>query len=300
MSSSLISAAFAVLLTMGCLAGIGVLWFFVLRRPKLRRPSCGQCGYAVEGLESMSCPECGSDLREVGIVTPQVRMMHPWLFVLLWTILLALPVAMLSGPLMRLGPQILVSDSSLRVATNSGSIPELAFSLRREQTVRGPSFGVTGTSVNVVDEGEGETVTINFPSTKGVTPRTVSLGIVASGARIPGRPARFKVNRSGATEAPFDRAKFERWIDSIVDDTAATERPADVEEFVKLIDAYLQDKPTYTTTRLQTIGGIAVTGRTRAAPWYVALLIAAAIAIYVGGIILFLFVRSKHRASRAG
>jgi|GEM_PF-3506580 len=31
---------------------------------------CGHCGYAVRGLDSFTCPECGSDLREVGIVAP--------------------------------------------------------------------------------------------------------------------------------------------------------------------------------------------------------------------------------------
>ena len=33
-------------------------------------PSCRACGYAVKGLPSFTCPECGSDLREVGIDTP--------------------------------------------------------------------------------------------------------------------------------------------------------------------------------------------------------------------------------------
>ena len=31
--------------------------------------SCGRCGYSVTGLAAMTCPECGSDLREVGIKT---------------------------------------------------------------------------------------------------------------------------------------------------------------------------------------------------------------------------------------
>ena len=35
-------------------------------------PSCNACGYAVRGLPSFTCPECGSDLREVGIATPGV------------------------------------------------------------------------------------------------------------------------------------------------------------------------------------------------------------------------------------
>lgn len=32
-------------------------------------PSCGRCGYAVRGLTTFTCPECGGDLREVGIKT---------------------------------------------------------------------------------------------------------------------------------------------------------------------------------------------------------------------------------------
>jgi hypothetical protein len=32
-------------------------------------PSCGKCGYLVKGLTGLTCPECGSDLREVGITS---------------------------------------------------------------------------------------------------------------------------------------------------------------------------------------------------------------------------------------
>jgi hypothetical protein len=38
--------------------------------PRVTVPSCRACGYAVKGLPSFTCPECGSDLREVGIDTP--------------------------------------------------------------------------------------------------------------------------------------------------------------------------------------------------------------------------------------
>ncbi|MGA2500705.1 MAG: hypothetical protein ABSH20_23450, partial [Tepidisphaeraceae bacterium] len=31
---------------------------------------CGKCGYIVLGLPTFTCPECGSDLREVGILRP--------------------------------------------------------------------------------------------------------------------------------------------------------------------------------------------------------------------------------------
>lgn len=33
-------------------------------------PACAACGYPVRGLPTFTCPECGGDLREVGIRTP--------------------------------------------------------------------------------------------------------------------------------------------------------------------------------------------------------------------------------------
>jgi ribosomal protein L34E len=45
------------------IVGVSIL---VVRRRKTK-PVCGACGYAVAGLEALKCPECGSDLREVGI-----------------------------------------------------------------------------------------------------------------------------------------------------------------------------------------------------------------------------------------
>ncbi|HEY7117668.1 MAG TPA: adenylate/guanylate cyclase domain-containing protein [Tepidisphaeraceae bacterium] len=52
----------------------GVVWAVVRLRRRAHRgsgrelPTCGHCGYAVVGLTTFTCPECGSDLREVGIV----------------------------------------------------------------------------------------------------------------------------------------------------------------------------------------------------------------------------------------
>jgi hypothetical protein len=50
------------------------LVFFARRGPSrrgLRGPVCGACGYNVLGLATMTCPECGGDLRVVGILTPR-------------------------------------------------------------------------------------------------------------------------------------------------------------------------------------------------------------------------------------
>ena len=59
---------------------LGRLW------PRIEMPSCAKCRYAVRGLPTFTCPECGSDLREVGIVTRQPRVAPSRAAVaLLWT-----------------------------------------------------------------------------------------------------------------------------------------------------------------------------------------------------------------------
>ena len=57
------------MLVIAVLGLIFLLWFF--RRPAAGRTDgeshCGKCGYIVRGLTTFTCPECGSDLRDVGI-----------------------------------------------------------------------------------------------------------------------------------------------------------------------------------------------------------------------------------------
>jgi hypothetical protein len=55
------------------LFGVGCLYALrIHKRAALTRsvPSCGHCGYCIVGLERPLCPECGSDLRVVGILSP--------------------------------------------------------------------------------------------------------------------------------------------------------------------------------------------------------------------------------------
>ena len=55
-------------------------------------PSCGKCGYVVQGLPTFTCPECGSDLREAGIITStQRRPFGPLARASLWTLILPVP-----------------------------------------------------------------------------------------------------------------------------------------------------------------------------------------------------------------
>jgi hypothetical protein len=88
---------------MGMLIAIGaglaliLLVYDWLFRAKSRKdiPTCGKCGYGVRGIPSLICPECGSDLREAGILVP-FRLPNPGLrtftHLLIWTLLVPLPV----------------------------------------------------------------------------------------------------------------------------------------------------------------------------------------------------------------
>src|SRR2546423_1574520 len=43
--------------------------------------ACGMCGYSVRGLDKLTCPECGSDLRRVGIVAASSAAREPLAFI---------------------------------------------------------------------------------------------------------------------------------------------------------------------------------------------------------------------------
>lgn len=65
----LILLLFVVLPLIGLITGV-VLWIVGARQSANGRGmSCGRCGYSVAGLTQLMCPECGADLREVGIVS---------------------------------------------------------------------------------------------------------------------------------------------------------------------------------------------------------------------------------------
>lgn len=91
----------------GCLFGLVWLWLMVFRGPsRSATPLCGRCKYTVYGISSMQCPECGADLREVGIRSPLMnRVAGPIHFLADWTIGLAFVAAILSIGLATLGPQ---------------------------------------------------------------------------------------------------------------------------------------------------------------------------------------------------
>lgn len=114
------------LLLIGVVAG-GAAIVILLRRRKQAAtgaPACGACGYEVAGLEQLRCPECGADLREVGIRTPQMGMMSARLLAVLavlgWTLILPVPAIFLSAIAGRALPQRFANTIDVSISPAPG------------------------------------------------------------------------------------------------------------------------------------------------------------------------------------
>jgi len=91
------------------LALFGSAIYFIFRTKKRPATSvCGACSYSVDGLTTFTCPECGSDLRKVGIITPnQSRPLPGWLKCIFFTIALPLPALIVSAIIIAfIGPTV--------------------------------------------------------------------------------------------------------------------------------------------------------------------------------------------------
>lgn len=66
MAFAILPLILLLLLFGGLVLGI-ILWVSGGRSRSSGAMACGGCGYAVRGLEALNCPECGADLRQVGI-----------------------------------------------------------------------------------------------------------------------------------------------------------------------------------------------------------------------------------------
>ena len=141
-----------VLVTCG---GLVWLWVRVVRGRKLGDlPVCGQCGYGTRGLTGLACPECGADLREVGIVTPRARgQVGPAKFIGLWTLLLPVPMLVaVSLVLAFFAPHVTTWTTEESLRPESGSFDLLRIGAEATRATSGPAshVGSGGASAAVV------------------------------------------------------------------------------------------------------------------------------------------------------
>lgn len=114
------------------LAAVALICLWIWRKRWAKRadgPTCGRCGYDVRGLPSSICPECGSDLKTVGIVEPGMAgRMTVGLRVLYWTLLVAIisPGVVWLG--MRYGPAYRHDEAAYEMVPKSGAVSKVFIS----------------------------------------------------------------------------------------------------------------------------------------------------------------------------
>jgi hypothetical protein len=98
---------------------VAIVLILALLRPRLPTamsdgPVCGNCNYTVRGTPTFICPECGSDLREVGILSPrlQTTTLGPLLRGALWTGCLVVTAAIVNAYAFRYVIPVVVSKTT--------------------------------------------------------------------------------------------------------------------------------------------------------------------------------------------
>jgi predicted RNA-binding Zn-ribbon protein involved in translation (DUF1610 family) len=129
-----------------------------LTRKRVQRPSCGACGYSVEGLPTFICPECGCDLRTVGIRTPSTRVpiAAGFLWGTAWTVLLPISAFLITTILVFAGawPTNYVHNESSYLRPKSGNYVQLQMHATADRLVWGarrvgPPTGMPTTNVTL-------------------------------------------------------------------------------------------------------------------------------------------------------
>jgi len=83
-----VSVLLLMVLFLGLVVPVGIVVALLVQRSRGSANAddgavCGKCGYSTRGLPGLDCPECGSDLREVGIVLPQKAGPKIWVWFVL-------------------------------------------------------------------------------------------------------------------------------------------------------------------------------------------------------------------------
>src|SRR5690348_16120877 len=83
---------------------------------------CGKCQYPVRGISTFQCPECGADLREVGIVPPGSRKSNAGArasALIAWTILIFIISSIASAKIFTFVPRTSTTQTILGFSPKS-------------------------------------------------------------------------------------------------------------------------------------------------------------------------------------
>jgi hypothetical protein len=203
-------------------AAIVVMVIAKRRRRVVTDPECGKCGYCVRGLEHMTCPECGSDLREVGIITPtNARPLSNTIRLLIWTLIVPLPAIVIGGLLGALiGPRQMITTDRRVVFVSADYLSE-TFTIQR-----------TGSKLTWGPQ--------NLAAR--VPPQTmwIMMGRPVGGAMtvsLPDQQYRFTDSSGQQITGTFDASAIEKWLNAQgFNDPRVADRAADIHAAIVEMD----------------------------------------------------------------
>ncbi|MFK7789084.1 MAG: hypothetical protein AB8C95_06240 [Phycisphaeraceae bacterium] len=140
------------------LAVLGVSLVFGLIRSASSKqqgslPGCGKCGYPAQGISTLNCPECGADLRHVGIVNPGQRNVLGigCLLVPSFSVAMFLIAAILLGFLLnQVLPQRNNSIAGVWLTPISGELQRIDLSIHYNETFPANSSSFNSASLNTM------------------------------------------------------------------------------------------------------------------------------------------------------
>jgi hypothetical protein len=167
-----------------------VVWLVVVARrgPRgaLKGPVCGACGYNLLGLATMTCPECGSDLRAAGILTPRTPRQgaRGVAGALLFTVLLGFVAVVASLALLSVLPMRRSYKQQVRLVTpESGAYQEVV--LRTGGATWGSAAPALPTEIELVMNAPSATTLPLTPTRLGGSPAAPPALSTAPAARSP-------------------------------------------------------------------------------------------------------------------
>lgn len=192
---------------------VAFIVLYVLRRVRARRlrvssPSCAACRYDVRGLESFICPECGSDLREVGIITPDTPVgPGRGLAIARWTVLMLIAGPILASLIMwYIGPMQTITSDSVQIAGLATSQPNDLIEVQRtsERTIWFAGFRSPRNQGAIDRSHDSVQITLTMPASFGVGPLHLA---------SPGEYTFDVDGRRMTGQADDDEAAIELWLE---------------------------------------------------------------------------------------
>jgi hypothetical protein len=199
-----------------------LLGFWRRRGPRITDPSCGECRYIVRGLEGNICPECGSDLSEVGILYPgTIQLLPGWKRALLWLLVAPMPTLILFLILMPLCVPQWLRTSQRRVIFSQ--VPYCNVVLTANSEGKELIFGyarVHPTTQPIVVPAE-----VLFLTTGG----SAAGPPISMDVRLPARTFSYRASANRMVTGQFDAAAIEKWLNMQgFTDPRVADRAADI------------------------------------------------------------------------